>query len=43
VSGNVAEVGRYGCHFDGLDELDTIRREGGGEGGREGKRDVPSA
>jgi len=32
----VAEVGRYGCHFDGLDELDTIRREGGGEGGREG-------
>jgi hypothetical protein len=20
------EVGRYGCHFDGLDELDTMGR-----------------
>jgi len=22
-------VGIYGCHFDGLDELDTMVREGG--------------
>jgi len=34
-------VGTYGCHFDGLDELDTLGRgEGqeGREGGREGGR-----
>ena len=36
-------VGKYGCHFDGLDELDTMKRErerqkkGGREGGREGR------
>ena len=37
------EVGRYGCHFDGLGEADTMGREGGREGGaevgREGGRD----
>jgi len=35
------EVGRYGCHVDGCDELDTMvkeaeRSEEGREGGREG-------
>ena len=33
------EVGSYGCHFDGLDEADTMartRREGGRKEGREG-------
>ena len=29
------EGGRCGCHFDGLDEADTMVREGGREGGRE--------
>ena len=28
------EGGRDGCHFDGLDELETMMREGGREGGR---------
>ena len=32
------EVGTYGCHFDGLDEADTMVREGGRDGG-EGRRD----
>jgi hypothetical protein len=42
------EVGRYGCQKDGLDELDSMGREGGrarreggreaGQGGREGGR-----
>jgi len=29
------EVGRYGCQNDGLDEADTMGREGGRKGGRE--------
>jgi hypothetical protein len=29
------EVGRYGCQNDGLDDADTMGREGGREGGRE--------
>jgi len=32
------EVRRYGTHFDGLDEADTMGREGGREGVREGGR-----
>jgi len=38
---NFGEVGRYGTHFDGLDEADTMDQEGGkegGVGGREGGR-----
>jgi len=29
------EVGRYGSHFDGLDEADTMGRKEGREGGKE--------
>jgi len=29
------DVGRYGCRPDGLDELNTMVRAGGREGGRE--------
>ena len=36
----VWEVGRYGTHFDGLDEADTMARKGGREGGREGGEDI---
>ena len=33
------EVGRYGCRFDGLGQLDTMgRKERGREGGRKGGR-----
>jgi len=34
------EVGTYGCHFDGLDEANTMvrTRQGEKEGGREGER-----
>jgi hypothetical protein len=33
-------VGKYGCHFDGLGELETMGKEAGREGGREGGEDV---
>ena len=36
------EVGKNGCQNDGLDEADTMGREGGREGRREeGREDVP--
>jgi len=37
----VTEIERYGAHFDGLDEADTLGRVGGreGRGAREGGRE----
>jgi len=33
----LGELGRYGCQNDGIDEADTMVREGGREGGVEGR------
>jgi hypothetical protein len=37
---HILTVGKYGCHFDGLGELETMGKEAGREGRREGGEDV---